>query len=82
MITKLDPVNITRMVVSGIIAGVELGINYFAMHSGLQTPEFTALMAQNIVVFPTVGYFTAKISAAGVTESTANANTSSSTVVK
>ena len=44
MITKLDPVNITRMVVSGIIAGVELGINYFAMHSGLQTPEFTALM--------------------------------------
>lgn len=75
---KLDPVNITRIVVSAIVAGVELGINYFSLHflgTTITPTEFGAMMVQDIAVIPTVAWFVSKIeaNASTVTASTAKA---------
>ena len=78
MTTKIDAVNLTRIAVTGIVGAVEIGINYFSMHflgSAMTPTEFGSLMAQNIVVMPTVAWFASKIEAnsTSVTESTGKA---------
>lgn len=68
---KTDAINITRIAVTAAISLTEFGINYFAMHMGGTLPfnSFTALMVQDIAVFPTIAWFVSKITANATTVS-------------
>ena len=72
-------VNITRIVVTGFIATAEVLINAMVVVHIANTPDFIALMMQDIAVLPTASYLIARITATPTSVSVATGAAATST---